>query len=58
VWQVQLLARVPQRERQATGRTTRRVRVSPVARVWSSPRKRWTQRSQFAGMPKNPSQTR
>jgi hypothetical protein len=38
-------------------RTARRVFFSPVARVCSSLRKRWTHRSQCAGMPKNPSQT-
>jgi hypothetical protein len=38
-------------------RTTRRTRGFGVTSVCSSARKRWTQRSQFAGIPRNPSQT-
>jgi hypothetical protein len=38
-------------------RTARRTRFSPVARVWSSARNRCTQRSEFAGISRNPSQT-
>jgi hypothetical protein len=38
-------------------RATWRVLGSDVASVCSSARKRWTQRSQFTGIPKKPSQT-
>jgi hypothetical protein len=38
-------------------RTGRRTRASGVATVCSSARNRWTQRSQFVGIPRNPSQT-
>jgi hypothetical protein len=38
-------------------RTARRTSGSGVVSVCSSARKRWTQRSQFAGIPRNPSQT-
>jgi hypothetical protein len=38
-------------------RTARRTHGSGVMSVCSSTRKRWTQRSQFAEIPKNPSQT-
>jgi hypothetical protein len=38
-------------------RAARRVLGSDVANVWSSARKRWTQRSQFTGIPRKPSQT-
>jgi hypothetical protein len=36
-------------------RTARRTLVVGVMRVYSSVRKRWTQRSQFGGIPRNPS---
>jgi hypothetical protein len=38
-------------------RATRRVLGSDVASVCNSARKRWTQRSQFTGIPRKPSQT-
>jgi hypothetical protein len=38
-------------------RTARRTRGSGVESVCSSAQKRWTQRSQFAGIPRNPSHT-
>jgi hypothetical protein len=38
-------------------RSARRVLGSDVASVCSSVRKRWTQRSQFTGIPRKPSQT-
>jgi hypothetical protein len=38
-------------------RATRRVLGSDVGSVCSSARKRWTQRSQFTGIPRKPSQT-
>jgi hypothetical protein len=37
-------------------RATRRVLSSDVGSVCSSARKRWTQRSQFTGIPRKPSQ--
>jgi hypothetical protein len=40
-----------------TARAARRVLGSDVASVCSSAWKRWTQRSQFTGIPKKPSQT-
>jgi hypothetical protein len=38
-------------------RAARRVLSSDVGSVCSSARKRWTQRSQFMGIPRKPSQT-
>jgi hypothetical protein len=38
-------------------RAVRRVLSSDVGSVCSSVRKRWTQRSQFTGIPRKPSQT-
>jgi hypothetical protein len=38
-------------------RTARRVLSSDVGSVCSSAQKRWTQRSQFTGIPRKPSQT-
>jgi hypothetical protein len=38
-------------------RAARRVLGSNVSNVCSSTRKRWTQRSQFTGIPRKPSQT-
>jgi hypothetical protein len=38
-------------------RAARRVLSSDVSSVCSSTRKRWTQRSQFTGIPRKPSQT-
>jgi hypothetical protein len=38
-------------------RAARRVLGSDVANVWSFARKRWTQRPQFTGIPRKPSQT-
>jgi hypothetical protein len=38
-------------------RAARRVLSSDVGSVCSSVRKRWTQRSQFTGIPRKPSQT-
>jgi hypothetical protein len=38
-------------------RAARRVLGSDVASVCSSARKRWTQRSEFTGIPRKPSQT-
>jgi hypothetical protein len=38
-------------------RVARRVLGSDVASVCNSARKRWTQRSQFTGIPRKPSQT-
>jgi hypothetical protein len=38
-------------------RTARCTRVSLVATVCSSAQNKWTQRSQFTGIPRNPSQT-
>jgi hypothetical protein len=38
-------------------RTAQHVFGSGVVTVCSSARKRWTQRSQFTGIPRNPSQT-
>jgi hypothetical protein len=37
--------------------TARRVLVSVIGSVNNSARKRWTQRSQFTGIPRKPSQT-
>jgi hypothetical protein len=38
-------------------RAARRVLGSDIASVCNSARKRWTQRSQFIGIPRKPSQT-
>jgi hypothetical protein len=40
-----------------SARTARRTRVRAVATVCSSARNKWTQRSQFTGILRNPSQT-
>jgi hypothetical protein len=49
--------RLTQRNRHAAARTVQRTHVLGVVSMCSSARKRWTQRSQFDGIPRSPSQT-